>query len=186
MTHEAGRQVTTPDPDFEAFAEVAITRLRPLAHALAREPHRADDLVQITLERMYVAWPRVRRAVDDPLAYARTVLVRALISEQRRAWRSREVLDGRFDAESCREGVRDVPADDESLTWATRLDLRQALARLPARQRTAVVLRHLEDLSVEVVADLMGCATGTVKSTTSAGLAALRTHLDPLTDGAPR
>ncbi|MGL5819165.1 MAG: SigE family RNA polymerase sigma factor [Phycicoccus sp.] len=178
--------MTAPDPDFVAFAEAAITRLRPLAHAVARDPHRADDLVQTTLERMYAAWPRVRRTVDDPMAYARTVLVRALVSEQRRAWRSREVLDGRLDEQSCREGVRDVHADDESLTWATRLDLRQALARLPVRQRTAVVLRHLEDLPVEVVADLMDCAPGTVKSTTSAGLAALRTHLDPLTDGAPR
>ena len=57
-------------------------------------------------------------------------------------------------------------------------DVAAALAALPPRQRLAVVLRHLEDLPVTDVAQVMGCSEGTVKSTTSAGLAALRRSLE--------
>ena len=54
----------------------------------------------------------------------------------------------------------------------------EALARLPVRQRRAVVLRHFDDLSVVTVAEIMGSSTGTVKSQTAKGLARLRELID--------
>jgi RNA polymerase sigma-70 factor (sigma-E family) len=161
--------------EFREFAAAAMPRLRRLAHASCRDPHRADDLVQTTLEKMYAVWPRVH-GVDSPHAYARTVLVRILISEQRRHWWSREVSTE--DAE-----LHDLLAPDQGRGAAqsdTRLDIEAALSALPPRQRVAVVLRHLEDLSVAEVSQLMGCSEGTVKSTTSDGLRALRRALEPL------
>lgn len=159
------------EDEFRVFVESAIPRLRRLALATCRDPHRADDLVQTTLEKMYSAWPRVH-SVGEPHAYARTVLVRSLISEQRRHWWQRESSTG--DA-----GV-DVAARQPADRVEDRLDVRAALADLPRRQRMAVVLRHLEDLPVAEVARLMGCSEGTVKSTTSDGLRALRAALDPV------
>jgi RNA polymerase sigma factor (sigma-70 family) len=53
--------------------------------------------------------------------------------------------------------------------------VRQALARLPARQRRAVVLRYYADLSVEDTATAMGCPPGTVKTLCRRAIAALRT-----------
>jgi RNA polymerase sigma factor (sigma-70 family) len=44
--------------------------------------------------------------------------------------------------------------------------------------RAAVVLRHVEDLSVEDVAEALGCSTGTVKSQTARGIAKLRAALE--------
>ena len=61
----------------------------------------------------------------------------------------------------------EVGIEDRSLLW----DLVQ---QLPARQRTAVVLRYYEDLPEAEVAGLMRCSVGTVKSNTSRGLATLR------------
>lgn len=55
-----------------------------------------------------------------------------------------------------------------------RLLLVSALRLLPVRQRTAVVLRYLGDLSVEDTAEVMGCSPGTVKSQTARAIAALR------------
>jgi len=52
-----------------------------------------------------------------------------------------------------------------------------ALRALPDRQRAAVVLRHWCDLSEAETALTMGCSVGTVKSTTSKGLARLRAGL---------
>jgi RNA polymerase sigma-70 factor (ECF subfamily) len=44
------------------------------------------------------------------------------------------------------------------------LDVRAAIAELPAAQRAAVVLRYMHDLSVLEVAATLGCAEGTAKT----------------------
>ncbi len=55
--------------------------------------------------------------------------------------------------------------------------LRQALARLPARQREVLLLRYYEDLSEAEIAKRLGCAPGTVKSSAARALRALRDML---------
>ena len=50
----------------------------------------------------------------------------------------------------------------------------QALAQLPPRQRTVIVLRYFLDLTEPETARALGCSTGTVKSNASKGLARLR------------
>ncbi len=52
--------------------------------------------------------------------------------------------------------------------------LRAALLELPQRQRLAVVLRYVHDLTEEGVADALGCATGTAASLLSRARAQLR------------
>jgi RNA polymerase sigma-70 factor (sigma-E family) len=144
---------------------------------LTRDWHRAHDLVQTTLEKVYVVWPRVHRA-DDPLAYARTVLVRQFVTEQRRAWRSRG-------APSATPPDLPPHADQDDRT-ADRLDVRHALDLLAPRQRAVLLLRYLDDLPVAQVAELLGCSQGTVKSQTNAAMATLRRRLTtapPTADG---
>ena len=70
--------------------------------------------------------------------------------------------------------LRDRSVEDPSGQVVDRMLLMAALAELPARQRACVVLRYYEDLSVEAVAETLGCRTGTVKSQTARGLDALR------------
>ena len=57
------------------------------------------------------------------------------------------------------------------------LDMRAALACLPARQRATLVLRFYCDLTVDQTAELLGCSAGTVKSQTAKGIDALRGRL---------
>lgn len=62
--------------------------------------------------------------------------------------------------------------------YRNRVVLRTALADLPRRQREAVTLRYLQELTVEETAELMGITTGTVKTNTRDGLRALRAALE--------
>jgi DNA-directed RNA polymerase specialized sigma24 family protein len=55
--------------------------------------------------------------------------------------------------------------------------VRQALARLPARQREVLLLRYFEDLTEAEIAARLGCAPGTVKSSAARALRALRDML---------
>jgi RNA polymerase sigma factor (sigma-70 family) len=63
------------------------------------------------------------------------------------------------------------------------LVVRAAIRKLPSRQRAAVVLRFYGDLSVAETAEVMGCATGTVKALTSQAMTSLRTRLEGADDG---
>jgi RNA polymerase sigma factor (sigma-70 family) len=60
----------------------------------------------------------------------------------------------------------------------TRIDLFDALAKLPRRQREVLVARYVVGLSQEETADALGIARGTVAATTTQAARALRTRLE--------
>ncbi|WP_416986352.1 SigE family RNA polymerase sigma factor [Streptomyces sp. T028] len=156
------------DMEFQAFVIGRWPRLMRTAFLLTGEQHTAEDLVQSTLEQVYVAWRRVASA-EDPEAYVRRVMINAHARRYRR--RLREFLAPRDDSglthEVADSGDRIAQADD-------RHALLKALAQLPARQREAVVLRYWEDLTETQTAEAMGCSVGAVKSNAAKGIAKLR------------
>ncbi|QXJ27035.1 SigE family RNA polymerase sigma factor [Actinomadura graeca] len=162
------RGTAVPASDEREYVEYvtgALPGLRRIAHLLCRDPHRADDVVQAALTRLYVHWRRAR-AADDVDRYVRAILVRSFLSERRLAW-ARVRLTG---APADTPGLASAPDPDVE----TREEVRAALARVPRRQRAVLVLRFLCDLPVAEVAEILGCSEGTVKSQTAHGLARLR------------
>ncbi len=153
------------DREFTEFVAARQTHLRRIAYAVCGDWNRAEDVLQIALTKLYVAWPRVQRDGREE-AYVRRIIVRTDIDEHRRpSRRERPGLDG-----------VDGPTR-AGLTVEERSALFDALQALPAMQRRTVVLRHWLGLSVEETADELGIATGTVKSHTSRGIAALQQAL---------
>jgi RNA polymerase sigma-70 factor (ECF subfamily) len=152
--------------DSEAFLRHEHAELTRAAYLLTGDQSSAQDLAQETALRVLGSWSRVAVA-DSPSAYARRVLLNLFLRGQRRAWR-REVPHAAPPELSEASRTGDVD---------TRDVLRRALLSLPPRQRAAVVLRHLEDRSEAQTAALLGVTTGTVKTLTSRGLAALRLQL---------
>ncbi|WP_067492025.1 SigE family RNA polymerase sigma factor [Actinomadura hibisca] len=158
------------DDEYTAYVTARMAWLQRVAYLLCQDWHRADDLVQTAITRLYLNWRRAS-AAENIDGYARTVLVRVFLAEQRGAWWKRVRPFREIPEES---GPPDLSADQ-----AAGLDLRAALAALPPRQRAVVVLRFYCDLSVERTAAELGCSTGTVKSQTAKGLEALRRTLRP-------
>jgi RNA polymerase sigma-70 factor (sigma-E family) len=156
------------DEEFTAYVAARARLLRRSAYLLCGDWHRAEDLTQSALTKVYLAWSKVSRA-DIVDGYVRTVLVRTYLDEERRRWRKERPTSDPLD------GIR----TDPSTQTDQRLDLLAALATLPPKQRAAVVLRCWEDLPIAEVARALDCSEGTVKSQTSRGLAALRDVLAP-------
>jgi RNA polymerase sigma-70 factor (sigma-E family) len=162
MPRNHGRQ---RDAAFTAFVQARRPALLRLASLLAAgDGHLAEDMVQTALTRLYIAWWRVDRD-QGPEAYARRVLVNAVIDERRRPWRR---------SETSRAELPELPVTDPGVE--SRDSVRAALAALGPRMRSAVVLRHWLGYDVTECADLLGCSEGTVKSQTARGLERLR-HL---------
>ena len=153
--------------DFEAWMASRQRRLLATAYLLTGDPHGAEDLVQTTLAKVYLAWDRVS-AAESVDAYARKMLVNEHTSGWRRLWRHREVVSD--------TSTHDVPVHGEQYD-GVRATLWDAVRSLPERQRAVVVLRYYEQLSEKETADVLGISTGTVKSQASRALASLRTHL---------
>jgi RNA polymerase sigma-70 factor (sigma-E family) len=151
----------------EQFHHFVVTRraglVRTATLLTAGDAHLAEDLVQSTLTKLYVAWPAFQRA-DNPDGYLRRVLVNALTDERRRWWRRRE------------RPMAEVPDHAAAETVPGDLDdgLRAALSQLPPRMRAALVFRYFYDLDVADTADALGCSEGTVKSQTARALDRLR------------
>ena len=82
------------DAEYCEYVAARLSSLRRLAAVLCDDWQRADDLVQVTLTKLYVHWGRAR-AADHPDAYARTVLVHEFIAERRSLWVKRVRLVGR-------------------------------------------------------------------------------------------
>lgn len=165
-----------------SYREFVVTRRRALlrtAFLLAGDWHLAEDLVQDTLAKLYVAWRRVQRR-DEVDAYARKVLLNAFIDTKRRPWRRERTMavtepgapSPPGEPSAVLSGSSGDPAERDDPTLRQRL--LQTLAAVPPRQRAVLVLRFWEDLSVEQVAGLLNCSSGTVKSQTAKGLERLR------------
>jgi RNA polymerase sigma-70 factor (sigma-E family) len=153
--------------DFEAWMVSRQSRLLRTAYLLTGDVHSAEDLVQTSLAKLYLAWDRVSAAASID-AYARKIMVNEHTSMWRRLWRHRE-----FVADTS---TYDVPVDAEQYD-GVRTALWTAVRALPERQRAVVVLRYYEQLSERETADALGVNVGTVKSQASRALATLREHI---------
>jgi RNA polymerase sigma-70 factor (sigma-E family) len=159
------------DEDFVDFVRRRGDHHLRTAVLLTGDWYTAEDLLQSCLSKLYRVWHRLD-TTSEPDAYLRRILVNTHRSWWRARWR-REVP---------RAELPDPPGSgDPGETGAIAEDVRRALGRLPARQRTALVLRFFEDLPEAEVAALMGCSVGTLKTHTHRGLQAMRKLIRPQT-----
>jgi len=152
---------------FESFCFAQNAGLIRMLTLYCGDVEAARDLTQETLARAWVHWRRVSR-MDRPDLWAKRVAFNLANSQFRRRRIERLVRE--------RASPADYPlsTDHDSVQ---RMDMRDALGRLTDRQRAAVVLRFLEDLSVHQTAVLMNCSPGTVKKLTARALTSLRERL---------
>jgi RNA polymerase sigma-70 factor (sigma-E family) len=147
--------------DFSEFFRGRQRTMMRTAYGMLGNAPAAEEAVQSAFVAMYPRWQRIRSGNAE--AYARRVVINTCIAVWRS--RSRELITDRVPDHS-------VQPDDE------RVDLVDALRRLPEQDRAVVVLRYLEDLSVREVAEVLQLPEGTVKSRTARALARLEASLE--------
>jgi RNA polymerase sigma-70 factor (ECF subfamily) len=145
-----------------------LPRLRRFARTLARDPHDADDLVQVAVERALARSEQLRP--DSRLSsWMFGILRNAWIDETRARGRRTRI----FAPEELGENVGDAASE----AHADALSLQDAMARLPDEQRMAVGLVLVEGLSYKEAAEIMGVPIGTLTSRLARGREALQSML---------
>ncbi|OGA35708.1 MAG: RNA polymerase subunit sigma-24 [Betaproteobacteria bacterium RIFCSPLOWO2_12_FULL_62_13b] len=139
-----------------------IPRLRRYARALAGDSHRADDLVQDTLERALAKFYLWRRG-SDLRAWLFTIMHNVFINQLKA--RRELALD-----DAVEDGLQSAPQSDP----LELRDLDAALMLLPVGQREVLLLVGLEQLSYAEVSKALGIPAGTVMSRLSRGRERLR------------
>lgn len=163
-----GVDVSVPESNVDAGFDEAFARLAVLAYRVAQRVlvgvGDAENVAAETLARAQVRW---RSVEDHAEAWVITVATRLAVREAQRASRQLDVRAGSLRDDS--DGV------------AARVDLARALRRLSRRQRQAVALRYLADLTDTEAAVAMGCSVPSLRTHCGRGLAALKVQLGDVT-----
>lgn len=153
------RPVPSRDPAaFEALYAAAYRPTVFLAFATTQSVEAAEEIAQEAFLQLYRNWDRV----TDHRAWLRRAVMSLSTSWVRRAVRARTVGTTLMPDQ--------VGPDISAEVWST-------LAKLPPRQRAAIVLRYVEDLSERDIAAVLKCRPGTVKSMLSRARVVLRKEL---------
>ena len=161
QTHMTAERVA----EFSNFCQEEFPRLVGALRLHTRDFDLAEEIAQESLARAWRDWTKLRR-LDSPRAWTYRVAFNVANSQFRRRAAERRARDR---VQQITPLSRD---SDRDLTDVAVL--RSALARVPTRPRTALVLRYFLDLSIQETAQAMSCPEGTVKSLSRRGLALLK------------
>ncbi len=163
----------------DTWAEEALFRrhVRVIARTVLRllgNRSEAEDVVQDTFVSALADLHKLR----DPSS-ARTWLIGIAVHRVHRRFR-RQKLRRLLGLERASEGPLERQAspglDPERRAELALLDAQ--LERLPAKDRTAWILRNVEGMSLKETADAIGCSLATIKRRIAKAEAAIRAHVD--------
>jgi RNA polymerase sigma-70 factor (ECF subfamily) len=154
---------TSRHVSFDAFYSASFQAVTVQLYAYTNDFDAAQELVQEAFYRALVRWSKIAD-YDDPLAWVRRVAWNLATSRWRKARNAARL------AHRHREEHIPGPGPD-------RVALADALATLPARQRRALILFYLADMTVRDIAAHEGVPEGTVKTWLRRGRLTLAAHL---------
>jgi RNA polymerase sigma factor (sigma-70 family) len=143
--------------DFDELYRQHFPGVSRMATLMIGNAQDGQDIAQEAFAKWYVR----RASVDNPEAYLRTIVVNLVRGRLRRLGVSRRFA-GVLEAEA-RDNMVDSPDG-----------LADVIAKLPDRQRAAVILRYYEGRTESEIARILECRPGTVKSLLSRAIHEMR------------
>jgi len=177
------------DSAFDYLVTYYHSSVYNLVYGILSDAADAADVTQEVFLRVFRGIRGFRRS-SSLKTWLYRVSVRQALNHRRWCWRHHRQQVS-IDADGQENGSIHEIEDDEATpfeqcaTHEMQSKVREALAQVPAVFRSAVILRDLEGLSYEEVAEVLEVSVGTVKSRILRGRRLLKEILDPLLHAAP-
>ncbi len=145
------RRERSVEAGFEAMYRSELLSMVTLGASLTGSQETGADLAHEAMLRAYRSWPTVG-CLDRPGAWVRRALINLATDAHRHRQHEHKAL-GRFG----RAGVVEPTEAIDSTFWS-------AVRALPDKQRAAVALRYIDDLTIDDIAEIMQVDPGTIKA----------------------
>ncbi len=169
---------------FELLVAKYQRKIFRLLSRLIRDPAEIEDVAQEAFIKAYRALPNFRGESAFYTWLYRIAINTAknyLVAQGRRAPTTTETELDEAEGFEAGEQLRDVATPDAVLlSKQVAAAVNRAIERLPEDLRTAIVLRELEGLSYEEIAESMNCPIGTVRSRIFRAREAIANELRPI------
>jgi RNA polymerase sigma-70 factor (ECF subfamily) len=167
------------DGDMQAFGDLVDhyqDRFYRIAYRVLGNPDASLDVVQdafVKIHKNIASWDRRSRFFSWSYRVVTNLAIDSLRKRgrERKAWETRAANQAEFHADTATESL----VEQEKSELVVRV--KQAIEELPPGQRAIVALRHYEGFSLKEIAEVRGCALGTVKSTLHQAFRSLRRSL---------
>ena len=171
--------------DQQAFAEIVELykdKIYHLGYRMLSNRHEAEDVVQETFLRVFKSLDRF-----DPNQKFSTWIYRIatnLCIDRLRKRKATYSLDADMNDQDGLDGYSLIPSDDrtpesELMISETKQLIYDAIESLPAKYKSVMVLRYLQDLSLQEISDVLGMPVTTIKTRVHRGRDFLRKKLEP-------
>lgn len=167
-----------------AFAELVDLykdRLFHLGYRMLSNRHEAEDVVQETFLRVYKNWSRY----DEKQKFSTWIyrIATNLCIDRLRKRKPNYYLDAEMNDQEGMDGYTLIPGDErtpetEYLLSETQQTIHRAIEGLPAKYRSVIVLRYLQEMSLQEISDVLDMPVTTVKTRVHRGREFLRKKLE--------
>ena len=161
-------------PTWDDLVREHADRVYRLAYRLSGNAQDAEDLTQETFIRVFRSLQSYEPGTFE--GWLHRITTNLFLDQVRRKSRQRTWAFGEYEADVPRADVADEPERGFEI-GNLDIDIQAALADLAPDYRVAVVLRDIEDLTYEEIADVLGISMGTVRSRIHRGRSRLRESL---------
>lgn len=171
---ESGGAAGAAPLDWPLIFEQYRSRLLRVAYLITGDPAEAEDAVQGTFVKGIGKAGSFKRQAEV-YTWLYRILVNHCLDQLRHRNRYRELPETHPAAGGGLHGPENSLLREEA-----REAVRREVLRLEPKHRTAIVLRHYEELSYEEIGRIVGCPVGTVRSRLATAREILRARLEPM------
>lgn len=170
--------------DQRAFAEIVELykdKIFHLAYRMLNNRHEAEDVVQETFLRVFRNLDRY----DENLKFSTWIyrIGTNLCIDRLRKRKPSYSLDAEINDQDGTDGYSMIPSDDrtpesEMLLSETQRIIHESIESLPAKYKTIMLLRYIQDLSLQEISDVLDLPVTTIKTRVHRGREFLRKKLE--------
>ena len=174
------------DQDFEYIVAENESKIFNTIYSFVGDYEDALNLTQETFINAYCHIDKFRHE-SDIYTWLYRIAINLCKKDYNQKRRQSLVIGSLLDHPNARQSIEEQASGDRSAIERLELDeeqsmIRQEIAALPKKYRTVIILKYMQDLSYEEIADIVGCSIGTVKSRLSRAKDRLKQRLERSTE----